>query len=728
MFDAALSALGALLDPATLVFLVAGVLAGLVVGIIPGLGGTGAVAILLPFIFVVEPHQALALITGAVAVVHTSDTISTVLIGIPGSASATVLMLDGHAMARQGQAARALSIAFLASMAGGLLGAVGLTMSIPLARPLVLNFGSPELFMLTVLGISLAAVLSRGNMLKGLIAGVFGLLLGQVGAAPAAADYRFTFGSLFLNEGLDLVAVALAVFGLAEIVSQIARRTSVASGSGIGSGWGEGFKDVVRHWTHVLRGSLIGIWAGVLPGVGATAGTWMAYGQARATAGRKGKGKFGKGDPRGIIAPESANNSVEAGDLIPTLLFGIPGGAPAALLLGALLVFGIEPGPRMITDHLDVIYTIVWSFALASVAGAALCFLLSKPLAKLSFVRFPVLAAGLVVILFTAGYQESQQVSVLQVMLLLGAVGWLMKVTGFPRAPFLIGFVLSVPLERYYYLTANLYSFSEWALRPGVLVMAAVLVAPLGFALVRRLRARRADTGPGLPEASVAAGARDGRTDTATGRSTGTGTSTDRETDRETETDPDPGTSSETAPQPEADTDDDEVDGAVAPGRWTVGVGAAFLVLFLCALVAAQGYSEKARLVPTLVCVLGALLSAVLLAAQAHAWRRSARNRADRAPGAPDDTDVRGDAWRQEVRWVAHAFGWLITFVVLCYVLGAALAAVVFVPVFLWRVAEMRGRSVVLYTVGVLAALLLLQHFADIGLPVGYLTPPLLMA
>lgn len=689
MLDAALSALGALLDPATLVFLVAGVLAGLVVGIIPGLGGTGAVAVLLPFVFVVEPHQALALITGAVAVVHTSDTISTVLIGIPGSASATVLMLDGHAMARQGQGARALSIAFLASMAGGLLGAVGLTLSIPLARPLVLNFGSPELFMLTVLGISLAALLSRGNMLKGLIAGVFGLLLGQIGAAPAAADYRFTFGALFLNEGLDLVAVALAIFGLAEVVSQIARKTSVASGSGIGSGWGAGLRDVLRHWSHVLRGALIGIWAGVLPGVGATAGTWMAYGQARATADRKtkgkGKGKFGKGDPRGIIAPESANNSVEAGDLIPTLLFGIPGGAPAALLLGALLVFGIEPGPRMITGHLDVIYTIVWSFALASVLGAALCFLLSKPLARLSFVRFPVLAAGLVVILFAAGYQESRQIAVLQVMLLLGAAGWLMKVTGFPRAPFLIGFVLSVPLERYYYLTANLYSFSEWVLRPGVLVMASVLLAPLLLAAVRRLRARRPAGQAAPAEPPSGADAADGTADGA----------------------------EESA---EGDAEDDEPDGPVAPRRWTVGVGAAFLALFLCGLVAAQDYSEKARLVPTLVCLLGALLSAGLLAVQAYGWRRS-------APAGEDAA-----AWRQELRWVAQAFCWLIAFVVLVYVLGSALAALVFVPVFLWKVAELGPRSLTVYTLGVLTGLLLLQHFADISLPVGYLTPPLLMA
>lgn len=660
MLEAATSALASLLDPASLVFLLVGVLAGLVVGIIPGLGGTGAVAILLPFIFVLEPNQALALIIGAVAVVHTSDTISSVLIGVPGSASATVLMLDGHEMAKKGQAARALAIAFMSSMFGGLLGALGLTLSIPLARPLVLSFGSPELFMLTVLGISLTALLSKGNMLKGLLAGAFGLLLGQIGGAPAAPDYRFTFGSLFLTEGLDLVAVALGIFGIAEVVSLVARKTSVASGSGIGHGWGEGVRDVFRNFSHVLRGALVGIWAGVLPGLGATAGTWMAYGQARATAKGKDKKKFGRGDPRGIIAPESANNSVEAGDLIPTLLFGIPGGAPAALLLGALLVFGIEPGPRIITDHLDTVYTIVWSFAIASVVGAGLCFVASVPLAKLSFVRFPVLAGGLVVILFTAGYQESKQIQLLVIMLVLGVLGWLMKIAHVPRAPFLIGFVLSIPLERYYYLTSNLYTFSEWVVRPAVLVMLGILLFPVATAVYRRLRARR---DPDVPQLI-----------------------------------------------PENDDDDEAVDGPLAPAVWRIALVAGFLVLFVGAFLLAQGFSDRARLVPTLVTILGAVLALVVLVVEVR--RRHVTDRASDSA-----------AWRQELGWVGAAFGWLVAFVVLVYVLGMLLAAVVFVPVFLWRVAQMSWWRIAIYTVAVIAVLVVLEQVADIALPIGYLTP-----
>jgi putative tricarboxylic transport membrane protein len=550
--DVAFAALGSFLDPGMFLFLMIGVLAGLVIGVIPGLGGTAAVAIMLPFVFILEQNQAMALIIGAVAVVHTSDTIASVLMGIPGSAPSAVLLLDGHEMAKKGQAARALSIAFMSSMFGGLIGVIGLTLAIPLARPLVLLFGSPEIFMLTVLGVSLTALLSKGNMVKGLVAGVFGILLGQIGAAPTTPEYRYTFGNQWLADGLDLVAVALSIFGIAEVIALVAKKSSVATVSTLGSGWIQGVKDVFHHWSHVLRGSLMGIWAGVLPGVGATAGTWMAYGQAKATAKGEDRKKFGKGDPRGIIAPEAANNSVEAGDLIPTLLFGIPGGAPAALLLGALLLFGIEPGPRILTDHLDVIYVIIWSLAIASIIGSLLCFVVAKPLAKLSFVRFPLLAAGLIPILFIAGFQGAVLLEMFPMMLLLGVVGWLMKMFGFDRAPFLIGFVLSIPLERYYYLTANLYEPQEWLVRPGVLIMIAILVLPLVLALVRKLRERR------NPALKVAA---------------------------------------------------DEEEETGASRKWAVAVSASFLALFVFAFVLSLDFAPTARLLPAIATTIGAGLS-----------------------------------------------------------------------------------------------------------------------
>ncbi len=584
MIDAALAALSSLADPSLLLMLVAGVLAGLVIGLIPGLGGTGAVAVLLPVTFGMEAPQALALLIGALAVVHTSDTVAAVLLGAPGSASASVTMLDGYAMARRGQAARALSLAFLSSMAGGILGALGLTLAIPLARPLVLSFGSPELFMLTVLGVSLAAVLSRGNVPKGLAAGLLGLLLGTVGTSPTTAEYRFTFGSMFLGDGLSLVAVALGVFGLAEIASRVRQRRTVADEQVLlGGGWLAGVREWLTHWTHVVRGALIGIWAGVLPGIGATAGTWLAYGQAVATA--KDKKKFGKGDPRGIVGPESANNSVEAGDLIPTLLFGIPGGVPAAMLLGMLLTYGIQPGPSIVTDHLDLMYLIVWSFAIASVLGALLCFLSTRALARITRVPFAVLGPGLVVVMLLGAFQESGQLGDLWVMIALGALGWLLKETGFPRAPFLIGFVLAVPLERYYFLTDSVYDGADWLLRPWVLVFLAVLVAPIVLAGIRRARARRAPT----PDEEVPGPAEDG--------------------------------------------------GTLVDSRWTLATAASMLVLFAVAWAAAGTYSAEARLVPRLICTGGVLVAGYLLLHEVRRHRRTPAA-ADPGPGLTPEVKV----------------------------------------------------------------------------------------
>lgn len=556
MPGAALDALAAFADPALLGMLLAGVLTGTVVGVIPGLGGTAAVSLLLPFVFGLEATHAMALMVGAVAVVHTADVISAVLLAAPGSASAAVVMMDGHALARQGQAGRALAVSFLASMLGGLIGAFGLTLSIPIARPLVLAFGSPEIFVLCLLGVSFAVSLSEGKILKGAAAGLLGLLLGTVGSAPNAAEYRFTFGTTTLMDGLPLIAIALGVFGLAEIADFL-RRGAVASGvAAIGGGWLQGIRDIVRYRWHVVRGALIGIWAGILPGIGATAGTWMAYGQVVASA--RDKSRFGRGDVRGIIAPESANNAVEAGDLIPTLLFGVPGGVPAAIMMGALLVFGVQPGPRIMTEHLDLVYTIVWSFAIANVVGAGLAFLLSPLLARLTYVPFVRLAPAVLLVMLVGAYQDSPNIGTLVTMILLGVAAWLMKRADYPRAPLLIGYVLSLPTERYYWLTVNLHG-SSWVTRPWVVVLLLLLVASVVWGIWSSLKANRAH--------------------------------------------------------------DAEAEAPSGPA-WHVAVSAGALVVFSAALVASFGYDEGARLLPMLATIPGVAVSLVQFVLDVRRLRR----------------------------------------------------------------------------------------------------------
>ena len=476
MWDAALIALGRFADPLHMAMLMAGVLAGTVIGILPGLGGIACVAILLPFIYTMDVHSAMVLLVGSLAVVHTSDTITSVLIGTPGSAAAAATILDGHPLAKQGEAGRALSAAFLSSMIGGLIGALFLTLSLPIARPLVLLFGSPELLMLCVLGLSFAGFLTGGAPLKGGLSVCLGLLLGSVGSAPADAVDRYTFDQLYLLDGVPLVGVALGVFGIAEIIDLLAKGGQIAERVNLRGGWLQGVRDVAQHWGIVLRGSLIGVWAGILPGIGATAGSWMAYGHVVAMA--RDRERFGKGDIRGVIGPESANNSVEAGDFIPTLLFSVPGGAPSAILLGALFFYGIQPGPRMVQENLDLIFTIIWSFAIANTIGAALCFCLSPALARLTWIPLARLAPAIVVTIFFGAFQSSQNFGDIYAMLGLGLLGWLMKQLGWPRAPFLVGFVLTKPTEQYLWLSISRYGM-EWLSRPGVIVLGLLLLASI---------------------------------------------------------------------------------------------------------------------------------------------------------------------------------------------------------------------------------------------------------
>jgi len=497
MWESAGIALGMFLDPLHLTMLLVGVTEGIVVGLLPGMGGTASVAILLPFIYNLGPHTAMAVLVGALAVVHTSDTITAVLIGTPASAASATTVLDGHPMARQGQAARALSAAFLSSLIGGFIGVLALTISIPIARPLVLTFGSPELFMLCFLGLGFAAFLTGETPLKGLASAALGLLVGAIGVAPAVAHYRYTFDQLYLTDGLPLVCVALGLFGIAEVVDLLAGGGKIAERIDLGHGWMQGVRDVIQNRWMLLRGSLIGVWTGILPGIGASAGSWMSYGHAVVVS--KDREQFGKGDVRGIIAPEAANNAVEAGDLIPTLLFSVPGGPPSAILMGALIVFGIQPGPRMITEHMDLLFTVIWSFALANIIGAGLCLFLCKPLARLTAIRFAYLAPAILIIMIFGAYQSTKHLGDLSVMLGLGLLGWGMKRLGWARPPFLIAFVLSNPSERYLWISVNRYGL-EWLTRPGVLAILGILLVSIVYWLVSRKRKVRGEAAQVRPE------------------------------------------------------------------------------------------------------------------------------------------------------------------------------------------------------------------------------------
>lgn len=492
----AIEALFVLFDPLRLAALFAGMLAGMIFGMLPGLGGVATASILLPFVFLLDDYSGLALLLGAISVVYTSDTITSVLVGAPGSPASAPTAIEGHALARQGKAAMALGVGFLASMVGGLIGAVTLAFAIPIAGPIVLALGTPELFMFALVGLYFASSMIGRDLAIGVLAGCFGLLLGVIGAAPAAANYRFTFGQAYLLDGLSLTIVALGLFAVAEVVGMLASGGGIAGGRQLLANWSAGWTEFWRNRWLVLRSSIIGVFGGFVPAVGANASTWVAYGHAvRST---KDKSNFGRGEIRGIAAAEGANNATVISDLVPTLLFSVPGGPAAAIFLGALFSFGYYPGPRMVSEQPTLMYVIVWSVALASVAGAAICFAVTPFIARMTQIRFALIAAPLMLVMVAGAYQATQSMGDIAILLILGVVGWLMKQAEWPRAPVLVGFVLAKPMEQYFWLTTQIHGWS-WLWRPGVLIIASLIVVPLVIQLVRARRQNQEDRASEVP-------------------------------------------------------------------------------------------------------------------------------------------------------------------------------------------------------------------------------------
>ncbi|MGH1482257.1 MAG: tripartite tricarboxylate transporter permease [Geminicoccales bacterium] len=490
MIENALLALDGLFDPIRLAALFAGMFVGMIFGMLPGLGGVAAVSILLPFVYYLDDYSGLAMLLGAVSVVYTSDTITSVLLGAPGSPASAPTAIEGHALAKQGEAARALGVGFLASMVGGLIGALVLFFAIPIAGPIVLLLSTPELFMLALVGLFFAASMIGKDLAKGLAAACLGLFLGVVGPAQAAADFRYTFGQVYLLDGFSLTIVALGLFGVAEVISMLAAGGGISHVRSDASSWGDGVRDFLKHKWLVLRSAVIGVFGGFVPAVGASASTWVAYGHAiRST---KDKSRFGKGEIRGIAASEGANNATVIADLVPTLLFSVPGGPAAAIFLGALFSFGYYPGPRMIQQNPDLMFLIVWSVAFTSVVGALACFLLTPWLARLTRIPFAIIAAPLVLVMIIGAYQNTSTLGDIFLLLALGTLGWLMKHGGWPRAPALVGFVLSGPMEQYFWLSNQIHGWS-WLTRPGVLIIASIIFLPLAWNLLRARGARRHD-------------------------------------------------------------------------------------------------------------------------------------------------------------------------------------------------------------------------------------------
>src|SRR6202166_1187092 len=471
MFASAVHALHLLLEPTRLLLLFIGVLIGLAIGVLPGLSGIVGLAMLIPFTYNLDEYTAFALLLGMAAVITSSDFITAVLFGVPGHVGAAATVIDGHAMARKGEAGRAFGAGFAASLAGGVVGAIVLGISVPILRPLMLSIGSPELLAFTLFGMSMVATLSGRAPLKGLTAAGLGLMIAMVGSRSQTGTLRWTFGWLYLWDGVPLIPATLGIFALPELCELAVSRRRIAGDNApninLSSQW-QGVRDVAENWWLVLRCSVLGTGLGAIPGIGSAVIDWIAYGYAQRT--EKNAETFGSGDVRGVIAPESSNNAKEGGHLVPTIAFGVPAGASMAILLGAFLMHGLTPGPDMLTKQLDVTYTIVWSLTLAHVIGALICLFPCPWLARVSTVRPEILLPIVLSLVFVAAYEGSHDWGDLFSLMIFGVVGWMMKRLAWPRPPLVVGLVIGGIFERYLYISTSLYG-AAWLWRPVVIAI-----------------------------------------------------------------------------------------------------------------------------------------------------------------------------------------------------------------------------------------------------------------
>jgi len=488
-FEFAMSALGIMLEPTRLMALSSGVLIGLMIGVIPGLGGVVGMALLLPFTYEMDPFAAFGFLIGMGSVTTTSDTVPAVLFGVPGTVGAAATIMDGYPLAQQGQAGRAFGAAYTASLLGGLAGAFLLAISIPILRPIILYLQSPDLLAICVFALSTVATLSGKAPLKGMTAAGLGLLLAMIGSDPQSGTLRWTFDALYLWDGVPLVPLTLGLFAIPELIDMAVARRSIAGDIKLDTRRGQldGVRDALKNWWLVLRCSWLGAALGSIPGLGSAVIDWIAYGHAMKT--EKHTENFGKGDIRGVIAPESAANAKEGGSLVPTLAFGVPGSASMAILLGAFTIHGLVPGPRLLTDHLDITYSIVWSIALANVLGAGLCLVFSNQLARVAMVRIGTLLPLVLGIIFIGAFQGSRQWGDLYVLLGFGALGWVMKRQHWPRPPLILGFVLGGIIERYLFISIGRYDWA-WLTQPLVLIFFALAVVSLAGPLLGQFRMR----------------------------------------------------------------------------------------------------------------------------------------------------------------------------------------------------------------------------------------------
>jgi len=447
MFQGLMGGFGIALTLNNLMFALLGAFLGTIVGILPGLGPAATISLLLPLSFKIgSPVTSIIMMAGIFYGAMYGGSTTSILVNIPGEAASVVTCMDGYQMALKGRAGPALGISAIGSFVAGTLGVIGLTFIAPPLAEFALQFGPPEYFSLTILGLIMATLLGGTSALKGLIVIVLGLLLGSIGLDPISGAIRFTWGFFMLQEGVDFVTLAMGLFGIGEILFNLEKelKTELVTQK-ISHLW-----PTLKDWTEskwaIIRGSLIGFFIGILPGGGAVISSLVSYAVEKKVS--KHPEEFGKGAIQGVAGPESANNSAASASFIPLLTLGIPGNAAIAMIFAALLIQGVQPGPFLITERADVFWGVVASMYI----GNAMLLILNLPMVgmwvQLLKVPYAILAPIIVLFCCIGVYSVRNSVFDIWVMGIFGVLGYLFRKFGFEPGPMILAFVLGPLLER----------------------------------------------------------------------------------------------------------------------------------------------------------------------------------------------------------------------------------------------------------------------------------------
>ena len=436
-----------LLEPATLVALVAGILVGTIIGVLPGLGPSIAIALALPFTLNMTLGPSVALLMGLYCTSIYGGAIAAILINVPGTPASAATCFDGYPMARRGEADLAIGICTVGSALGGMLSLVILAFLAPFLAKFALRFGPLEMFLVGVFALCCVAIIERAVLTKAIAAGLIGMALASIGQDPASGDMRLTFGYFPLAAGIPLVPLLMGLFAISEVMIRVAEYGSGAFSETLK---GVGFRiPGLAFWKSatptIIKSSLIGIALGILPGAGPTAASFISYSEAKRSA--KDPDSFGKGNPHGVLASEAANNAVTGGALVPSLALGIPGDPITAIILAALVLQGVIPGPRLYTEHMDQVFLVLLALFIANIGIIIAGSLGARIFTRILRLPEPLLMAGVIILAAVGTFAGNNSSLDLIIMVVAGFLGWGLRVLGFPLAPLIIGYVLAPMVE-----------------------------------------------------------------------------------------------------------------------------------------------------------------------------------------------------------------------------------------------------------------------------------------